>query len=41
MTRRAPEFNEGKTYTLVLRHYFCVMSTLDIALKYVFAAGGC
>lgn len=38
MSRRAPEFNEGKTHTL---GGFCVMSTLDIALEYVFAASGC
>lgn len=38
MTRKAPEFNEGKTYTL---GGFCVMSVLDLALEYVFAVGGC
>lgn len=34
MTRGAPEFHDGKTHTVV---GFFVMSTLGIALGYVFA----
>lgn len=37
MTRKAPEFKEGKTYTL---GGFYVMSALDLALECVFAVGG-